>query len=88
MALMFAIAVAAATADPNCGPTKDVYEYLSEQRHEERKGYGVTEQGGIVEFWTGPDSWTTFVTMPNGVSCLIANGTDWGYGPVKKEPDL
>lgn len=88
MEMIFAALIAVQATQPNCAKTEYVYEFLSEKRGEDRKGYGITNDGVIVEFWAGPESWTTIVTGSDGQSCIVANGTDWGYAPVVKEPDL
>lgn len=88
LAIVAACSAAPATAQDRCLPTPQAYETLANQYGEERRGYGVTEQGTIIEFWTGEQSWTFFVTRHDGTSCLLANGADWGYAPVDKEPDL
>jgi len=81
------LAVPAAAAE-KCLPTPEAYERLTNDYGEERKGYGVTDSGAVVEFWSGEKSWTAFVTLPNGISCMMASGVDWGYDPVKEGPNL
>jgi len=88
MALMFAALIAVQATQPSCAKTEYVYEFLAEKQGEDRKGYGIKNDGVIIEFWAGPESWTTIVTGGDGQSCIVANGTDWGYEPVNKEPDL
>ncbi len=40
---------------------------------------GLASNGGFVEVLVGPDgaTWSILITMPNGVTCLIAAGENW-----------
>ena len=40
---------------------------------------GLTSTGSMLEVLTSPagGSWTVIMTMPNGVSCLVAAGENW-----------
>ena len=42
----------------------------------------------MVEVWTSPDSgtFTVIVTNPQGVSCVVAAGTDWFQSVPKTQP--
>ena len=53
-------------------------------------GRGIAGNGGVVELLSSPDgeSWTLIITMPNGLSCLLASGENWsGPLPVRCEEE-
>ena len=45
---------------------------------------GLSNNGGVVEILTSPegDTWTIIITMPNGLSFLIAAGENWEKMPL------
>ena len=40
---------------------------------------GLTNKGAVVEVLTNQNgtTWTIIITMPNGVSCMVAAGEGW-----------
>ena len=44
---------------------------------------GLTDRGGMIEFFQSNDSktWTIITTMPDGISCQIADGRYWEFLP-------
>ena len=60
----------------NCAPRPVVLERLTERFGETRQSIGLGAQGAVVEVFasTGSGTWTITVTMPTGVTCLIASG--------------
>ena len=42
----------------------------------------------MVEVWTSPESgtFTVIITNPQGVSCVVAAGTDWFQSEPKTQP--
>ena len=40
---------------------------------------GLASSGGVVEVVASEDgtSWSIIVTLPGGVTCLVASGEDW-----------
>jgi hypothetical protein len=74
-----------------CAPTEQVYENLQERFGEERVFGGfVHDMSGIVELWGNPESesWTMFVTRPDGISCQITHGSGYSTEKQGKEPNL
>ena len=67
-----------------CGPRDGYLAYLKGRFDETPIMDGVDDQGAIIELLTSKDgsTWTLLVTWPTGVSCLLANGTNWQ--PVQK----
>ncbi|WP_209598644.1 hypothetical protein [Ruegeria sp. HKCCSP351] len=60
----------------NCAPREDVLTRLTDTYDETRRGYGLAQQGAVMELFasTQRGSWTITVTFPNGVTCLVASG--------------
>ena len=82
MALMGAGALALAAAElpaqgaQNCAPRAVVVERLAEAYGETRQSIGLGARGAVVEVFASTEtgSWTITVTLPNGMTCLIASG--------------
>src|SRR3546814_2180779 len=71
--------ISAAASENQCGEHKDVKQLLLQKYNESPVGLGITSQGGLVEVLTASDgaTWSIIVTMPDGLSCLIAAGESW-----------
>ena len=70
------------TADaqqPLCSTRADITMQLSEKYAEVPVALGVANNGGVMEVLSSPDgtTWTIILTMPDGMSCMIAAGDDW-----------
>jgi len=68
-----------AQAQALCGNRTDVLGKLANGYSENATAMGLSSNGGVVEVLTSPkgNTWTIIITMPNGVSCLIAAGESW-----------
>ncbi|MEO9781194.1 MAG: hypothetical protein ABJH07_09130 [Sedimentitalea sp.] len=66
----------AAQQTRNCAPRDAVIERLTNSYGETRQSIGLGSQGAVVETFASDDtgSWTITVTMPNGMTCLVASG--------------
>jgi hypothetical protein len=62
-----------------CSPRPDVLAQLGTKFQEVPVSAGLANNGGLLELLSTPDgkTWTIIITMPNGVSCLVAAGEDW-----------
>ena len=63
-----------------CNDRAAVLKYLTERHGEAPVGVGILGNGaGVAELHTAPDgkSWTFTVTMPNGITCVLADGRPW-----------
>ncbi len=62
-----------------CGKREDVLKQLSIRYSEAPAAMGLSSTGGMVEVLTSRagGSWTIIMTMPSGVSCLVAAGENW-----------
>ena len=65
-------------------PRGDVVRFLSTKYNETPAARGLDTSGGIIELLTAPgdETWTMIVTMPNGLTGLIATGEFWQTVPV------
>ncbi|WP_420585168.1 hypothetical protein [Ruegeria sp.] len=59
-----------------CAPREDVVKRLAETYGETRRGLGIARQGAVMEVYASDQtgSWTITVTLPDGMTCLIASG--------------
>ena len=62
-----------------CAPRTEIVDRLSSAYHEGPVAVGVATNGGILEVLStdSGSTWTIIVTMPDGVSCLLATGESW-----------
>ncbi|MFT4962593.1 MAG: hypothetical protein ACI92Z_003693 [Paracoccaceae bacterium] len=84
LSLLFGMAATAppAIASPNCGLRDTVILQLSTKYSEQLTVGGLQKVQGIqalMEIWSSPEtgSYTVLLTNPNGVSCIVAAGTDF-----------
>ncbi|KIC40965.1 MAG: hypothetical protein AB3N07_06085 [Ruegeria sp.] len=96
---LFAIALTfgmAATAPPafaqNCAQRDDVIAKLKDSYSEELAFGGLQKSRGghsVMEVWTSKEtgSYTVLVTHANGLSCIVAVGTDFFEAIPKAIPD-
>ena len=79
MAMMSAASVTPADAASNlCTKRAAMVDALARKYHEERRGIGIASRAGVMEFYVSQTgTWTVLMTMPNGVSCILAAGRDW-----------
>ena len=75
-AALMARPVAAQTA---AMPRTAVVELLGDRYSEQSVGLGIAQNGGVIELFTSKDgtTWTMVLTMPNGMSQMIATGKYW-----------
>lgn len=71
---------AAALADPPpCAPHDKVAAALASQYGEAARAMGLSENDAVMELYASTDSgtWTLAMTLPNGVTCLVASGRNF-----------
>jgi hypothetical protein len=59
-----------------CGRHENVIKLLADRYSERRTAMGIMSNKGIMELWVseGSGTWTMLLTLPNGVSCILAAG--------------
>lgn len=61
-----------------CLKHDDIVERLKGKFQEKQLGYGLIGDKAIMEiFASEKGSWTIIITRSNGISCVVAAGTDW-----------
>ena len=72
-----------ATAQQACGKRDTFMVKLEENFAERPIAMGLTDKGSVLEvFASKSGSWTFLVTMPNGMTCVVASGQRWVNLPV------
>lgn len=63
----------------NCGNRDTVVERLGNKYGESRQSIGMAPKGRVVEVFASHETgtWTITVTMPNGITCLVASGQSY-----------
>jgi hypothetical protein len=65
----------------NCAKRDQVVTRLQQDFSEQLTAGGLQDSGtaGVVEVWASPETgtFTVMMTRPDGVSCILATGTDW-----------
>lgn len=68
-----------AAAQTNCMKRENALKQLAMGFNETRIAVGVADNGGLVEVLSSRNgqTWTILMTLPNGISCLMAAGENW-----------
>lgn len=74
--MVLAASLVNAEGNGNCAPRPVVLERLAEKFGETRQSIGLGANNAVVEVFASVDtgSWTITVTMPDGMTCLVASG--------------
>ena len=79
-ALLGGILLSALPAEASiCGPRDRVLWSLKKNYREQPIAHGLTNTGGVAEVIVSPNggTWTILLTMPDGMTCLLAAGENW-----------
>ena len=76
LGLMALAATEVSAQSGNCAPRAVVLEQLADRFGETRRSIGLGSQGQVVEVFASDasGSWTITVTLPSGITCLVASG--------------
>ena len=68
-----------AAAQQVCGPRAQITAALQIHYGEETKGGGLQSGEAIYEVWASDKdrTWTILMSRADGISCIMASGTDW-----------
>lgn len=92
LALTLGLAGLAATPTPSpaqtgaqCAERSRVVDILAQKFGETRRSIGIATNNTVMEVYASAETgtWTVAVTMPNGVTCLMASGQ--GYQATADE---
>ena len=74
-------------AQVNCAERDAVVDRLETGYGETFAGGGLQSSSQIIEVWASEDqgTWTILMTRPDGMSCIMASGTDWRKGLPQPE---
>ena len=77
----------------NCGPRDAIVKHLETRFGESRQAMGLAGTTGVMEVYASDEtgSWTITLTMPNGMTCLMASGRAYetlaeALEPARGEP--
>ena len=75
--LLAAALPAAAQQQARCAPRAQVLDLIQSRHDETRRAIGLTGSQTVMELYASEasGSWSILVTLPNGLSCLVAVGT-------------
>lgn len=75
-AMILATDHAFANPNPSCAPRDRVLERLATGYGETRQSIGLGANNAVVEVFASDESgsWTITVTLPSGLTCLVASG--------------
>ena len=67
-----------------------VMEELEKKFTEVPRALGITSDGAVLELFSAPDgtTWTLVITLPNGMSRVIASGESWITRPLPPKGHL
>ena len=73
-----------ATAQNICTARAEVLGHLDSKFSEAPVAMGLANNGGVIEVLSSGTgtTWTIIITMPNGVTCLLAAGESWESLPL------
>lgn len=85
------LAVTTTAAQAGCALRDVVVEKLKTKYAEQLTAGGLhssQSRTAVVEVWASPETgtFTVMLTNPNGISCIMASGTDWFDHEVKAIP--
>lgn len=68
-----------ARATAQCAPRDTVAANLATQYGETRRIIGLAQDNTVMELYAAPETgtWTLTVTLPSGVTCLVAAGSSF-----------
>lgn len=69
----------------SCAERSQVIERLQSKYGESRRSVGLAPNNGVVETYASTESgtWTIVITLPNGMTCLVAAGN--AFEPTQDE---
>ena len=77
--VIWATQQAQAQQQTTCAERATVVAQLQERYGETRQSMGLGQNNAVVEVFASADTgtWTIVVTLPSGMTCLVASGESW-----------
>lgn len=87
--LAVVLSYAEAPAQQACAPRDVVVTQLEARFGETRQGAGLMPDQTVIEIFANvtTGTWTIIRALPDGISCLLAAGSDWQDDPTKHPAD-
>ena len=81
--IAFLIATPASSQGRLCAKREDVVKQLATVHGEHRKSVGLQKNARVMETFANPETgtWTIIVSLPTGLSCLVAAGEAFQHIP-------
>ena len=78
-AFLTGFAVTPSVAQSTCAPRTDLARLLGQQHSETPVALGLASNGNLMEVFASKrgETWTLVMSMPNGISCVVAAGESW-----------
>ena len=78
----------AGAAPAFCAERTQIAERLTTAYAEHLTSGGLQSSKGLIEVWTAADgaTWTILMTRPDGISCVMATGTNWATHKPELRP--
>ncbi len=78
-ALLAGFSAPPSRAQGSCAPRADLARVLSQQHSEAPVALGLASNGNLMEVFASElgGTWTLVMSMPNGISCVVAAGEGW-----------
>lgn len=81
-AALFVLLTPSAYAEPGspiCAERTSLISQLETRHGEVRRSVGLQQNSGVIETYANAEtgSWTIIITLPTGLSCLVAVGENW-----------
>lgn len=83
--VLAAVSASELRAEANaCATRAEVLSHLSGEYGEAPVAIGAANNGGVIEIMRSPESntFTIIITMPDGMTCMIAAGSNWENLPA------
>ncbi|MFQ5624638.1 MAG: hypothetical protein ACE5FS_14730 [Paracoccaceae bacterium] len=85
---LFLLLAAPAHAIAICAPRAIMVKSLAEGYQEHPAGIGITGAGVVELFTSEKSTWTLTLTVPKGLSCIVAVGESWETVPPPPPPEF
>ncbi len=78
-AFLIGFSAAPGLAQGACAPRAELASVLSQQHAEAPVALGLASNGNLMEVFASNlgETWTLVMSMPNGISCVVAAGEGW-----------
>lgn len=77
--LALLVSASPAVAQQSCAPRDVIVDGLRARYGETVQSSGLSEAGALIEFYASDETgtWTITYTLPDGMTCLMASGSDF-----------